>query len=118
MTREEVVRLVAGVAYKPGSEFSIGQGSVPPVLLITLPVVDAYNEGRGFMIRRGAAFPAEYRMWGREKVLQFIRQLVLELEEHEVDEWLKCDGKRRTNAHPEKAMIRKYHEELAQSVRL
>lgn len=87
--------IVDSVAYKPGWRFRVDPGVYGPVLYIQAEVVDSVRyirEGREALTLLLAQREIPYdlvMMWGRAELVRFIRDLLIEREIHELDEFFR-----------------------------
>lgn len=89
LTNSEVRAILATLSYKPGWEWQVDLDSeFGPRALFTVPITDTYT-GKKCVFIHSANVPWFY---SKERVIQWFRWQILEMEQHEMDEWIKEDG--------------------------
>lgn len=107
MTRAELEALLARITYKPGTRCDIGPAYDYVLIRITHSVLDACNAADPTPIPVANHLRLDSLEHLTERhVLQFIESAYRSFEQHEVDEWLKLDGKHINDPHPELKMGR------------
>lgn len=111
MTRTEFIRLqqmVASTTYKPGVTLQVVLSEdvlppsffIEPLLQVTARVDDVTCPGNKVSLTLVRAFPDPSNMIYDEKYfLTFVRCVLEELEQHELDEWIHFRGKRPYDPH-------------------
>lgn len=100
LTFWEMERLLERITYKPGVRLSIWRSvhdeRLTLGIIAAVPSVD--DPSRTIEIQSTVSLPA----WqlGEAGILRKVRRLVKELENHEVDEWLRVDGVPVRDPHP------------------
>ena len=105
-TLESVTAYVARYTYKPGARFTVSThehsyGFIAIMLIIEVP--DAEHPGQ---LTRVVNMQSVEPGMPMEVLPQLIRELVRKAELHEIDEWLRLDGARVHEPHPELARTR------------
>ena len=90
------------VTYKPGYEVSLTQDGdfLTLVILRLLPDANAPAESRWFRFSRTINL-LDYRSADEMFIKHWVREAIVAMEMHEMNEWLKADGKRMTEPHGE-----------------
>lgn len=95
------------LTYKPGYNLNLRQSGIDYYLDVTMRTVDSVADtqsiGRLPEIKIGQTFalpPGFLDYWSAERFAQFIERSILDIERHELDEWLKLDGVHLRNPHP------------------
>lgn len=101
MTVERAADMLRLLTYKPNWSFSIDEWFGAPRLSIIATVPDAVNLGQSTPLTLYNMVPMrEFQELDDLGFLNWVRQSIECLEQHELDEWLKFGGKPLTNAHP------------------
>lgn len=92
-------KFVARLRYKPGSTIEVREHSAYTMLLVvtqTLPDAEGVSK-EPIMVRLSEAIPPMIEE--PEHALDFVREVIRKAEMHEIDEWLRFDGKRPHEPH-------------------
>lgn len=87
-----LAELVAKASCKPGWDFDLLEEDGALRLIITVPGVDSYNESRSLTVRH--FFPVPTTTYNEQSWRRWIFEQCRRLENHELGEWFKIDGKR------------------------
>jgi hypothetical protein len=101
MTFAEVESFVARITYKPQSTLTVWKNSSCDgiSLLFTKYVVDVADNSR--VIPLVNSYSSTYLPRDQEELIHMINTVVRTLELHEINEWLKLDGRCVVEPHPE-----------------
>ncbi len=89
LTTAQLHSILSRVTYKPGWELTL-TGDENLSLCITAFMEDAYNPGDRILVDIHSLLPPFYT---EAEVLRWLRWRIREIEVHEVDEFLRLDGK-------------------------
>ncbi len=89
LTITQLHSILSRVTYKPGWELTITDDENPS-LCITAWLKDAYNPGDRMLVDIHSQLPPFFT---ESEVLRWLRWRLREIEVHEVDEFLRVDGK-------------------------
>lgn len=105
MNSEEAVALLRKVTYRPG--WTIESYTVPTGVVFRAggPEPDAYYDGEGDpplvpIVYSWALTADELKHMSRDDLLRWALTIIKRRVEHEVEEWVKCDGVRIVQPHP------------------
>jgi hypothetical protein len=96
---KDLADIVATLEYRPGWRFELESferdpGSEGLTFKILSKSIDTYNPGAGEIMRVWHYFPVPPATFNRESWLEWVRDRLLEIEEHETCEFMVVDGKR------------------------
>lgn len=91
--------IVDSLTYRPGWQFKLasidrGQGSEGLTFIVTSLGYDTYNPERGEMYRVHHYFPVPPAAYNRQSWLRWVLDCLIEIETHEVCEFMVVDGER------------------------
>jgi hypothetical protein len=100
MLQKQINEFLKRVTYKPGWNFSV---DVHPtgdfIFVINREAEDAYDPSKTVTLHSTQIVPVESLYYSEETWFGTIKQLILDTEFHELDEWLKFDGQMCHNPH-------------------
>ena len=108
----KLMTMLGKVTYKPNFSFSVEGSDDHLMVIISMTVADAVPDTPGRMTLRGPnnTIPITKRCpingWGNaifteRFFVEWLRDQIIELERHEINEWLQFDGKHLRDPHPE-----------------
>jgi hypothetical protein len=85
------------ITYKPGYVLSVDSGHMH---IVSGPLPDSLASCQTVQVTASLEISESMDHWKKEDVIKNVKQLIVLLEMHEIDEWLKFDGKHVLEPHP------------------
>ena len=104
MDLDRLESILSRFSYKPGYTFYAGLIDQREVgVFLSGWVEDAERPGDRIQLYTIEAFPMGLvELWSEEDVLEAVRAVCVRFERHEIEEWLRRDGARVHEPHPER----------------
>jgi hypothetical protein len=101
MTFHEAYLIIEKIKYKPGWSFSISRKDAKVSMSVVHSAQDVSGKVEGLIpLRLMDTFPEQHlNSFTEGELINEVRKLIAQMEKHEIDEWLRVDGRRLIDPH-------------------